>query len=221
MLKLRVLIMDADASVRAQARGLVAREPDMEVVGEAASIAEMLARINQANPDVVLTNISVGGGNYLRILGDIKANRPSMRIMAATMSDGMEYFLEVPGAHVSSYQLNAGSPSGLIRALRHTPVSDQATPAATVFTDYAERARARLDAGSGIHLTRRQEQILRLLAEGHSNQEIAQRLSLKASTVRTHRASLMVKLGMPGRTDLVKYAVKHGFVPLHPDISTV
>jgi DNA-binding NarL/FixJ family response regulator len=220
MPKLRVLIMDADASVRARVRALIAPEPDMEVVGEAAGIAEMLARIGQANPDILLTNISVGGGNYLRLLHDIKTNRPSMRILAATMSDGMAYFLEVPPAGALTSLLKSGSPSGFFEALRHTPDIRDAratgAPAAALLSDYAEKARTRISGNRGIHLTRRQEQILRLLAEGLSNQEIAQRLSLKASTVRTHRATLMVKLGMPGRADLIRYAVNRGFIPLAP-----
>jgi two-component system response regulator NreC len=217
MQKVRILIAEENASVRENVRAILAREDGIEVTGEAGSLPEMMARVNQSRPDILLLNVTMGTGDRPSILRQVKAFYPDIRIMAVTMADCCEYFFEVPRPGASSYIISAGSPAEFLAALRkpaHRTAPSPRHTAGEFLTDYGRQARDRHGGNGQAHLTGREKQVLELVADGHANTAIADRLSMKPSTVRTHRANIVAKLGLPSRTDLVKYALAHGFVSL-------
>jgi len=194
---------------------ILAKEDGIEVSGEAGSLPEMMARVNQSRPDIVLLNLAVGGANQPGFLRQVKELYPDIRIVAVTMADGCEYFFEVPRAGASSYIISSAGTAWFLAALREPARVERphaGDAARQILSGCARQARERHDGNGHILLTGRERQVLELVADGHSNEAVAVRLGLRPSTIRTHRANIMAKLGLPNRTDMVKYALSHGLV---------
>ncbi len=217
-IKPRVMIMDSDSAVRARTHEVLAQDAEIEIVAEAANIIEMLAKVNLKQPNIILVNLAFGGGGHLRIFKEIKTNHPDIRIIAVAVSDGCEYYLELPEIEGSNTcEVKVGSPAAFLSYLRGlsgniTSSSNSINPG--ILSNLAENAQRRIYGSPNIHLTPREEQVLRLLADGKSNVEISEILTLKPSTVRTHRAVLMAKMGLPDSLDLIKLAVTNGLIKL-------
>jgi len=217
----RVLIMDVDPDVRSSIREMLLQDKSVEIVGEASNAIELLAKMNLTQPNVIVTNLSIGGGGHLRVLNGIKSNHPEMRVIAVTIADSYEYFLEVPETGGTGCLVKTDSPDVFLSAL-HSPAEGSAIPGKAinpmVLGNLTAKTRNRLSNGSKVKLTRRESEILNLLAEGKSNTEISRLLSLKPSTVRTHRSVLVAKLGLPDRTDLIKLAVSNNYLKLNDTV---
>lgn len=203
--------------VREGVRVLLESQPDIEVVGEATNGEEAVARSSETKPDIVLMDITMPGMNGLEATQRIKQETPEIKILALTMHESDEYFFKVLEAGASGYFVKGGSSSELVSAVRAVQKGDvflYPTMAKKLLSDYLQRVRSGQGVESYDGLTSREREIVKLIAEDLNNQEIAERLVLSPLTVQTHRANIMAKLGLHSRAELVKYAIKHGFITL-------
>ena len=212
--KTRVLIADDHTIVRSGVRLLLQAELDIEVVGEALNGDEAIALAESLQPDVILMDIGMPGTNGLDATRQIKARFPEIRILVLTMHRSDEYFFEILKAGASGYILKSAETNDLIRALR-TVARDEVflypAMAKQLLTDYLDRLKDEEGEGHAL-LTPREKEILRLLADGFSNKEIAERLVVSPSTVHSHRTNLMQKLNLSSRHELIRYARERGLL---------
>ncbi len=217
MSNMRVLIADDHVIVREGLRALLETQPDIEIVGEAANGEEAINKTSELQPDIVLMDITMPVMNGLEATRQIKQNNPDVKILVLTMHEGDEYFFKFLDTGASGYFVKGGSSSELISALHTVSQGDvflYPTMAKKLLTDYLQRVKA--GSGKEIYdgLTKREREVLKLIAEGYTNSEIAERLVLSPTTVQTHRAHIMAKLGLRSRTELIKYALRRGFITL-------
>ena len=217
MNKIRVLIADDHVIVREGLRALLEAQPDIKVVGEATDGEETVNRTKEIQPDIILMDITMPGMNGLEATRQIKEHYPDVKILVLTMHESDEYFFKILDAGASGYFVKGGSSTELISALRAVWRGDAylyPTMAKKLLSDYLQRVGAGDDKVSYDGLTNREREILKLIAEGHTNQEIAELLVLSIATVQTHRAHIMAKLGLHNPTELIKYAIRRGFITL-------
>ena len=215
---MRVLIADDHEIMREGLKALLGSHDDIEVVGEAVNGQEAVDQVARLQPDLVLMDISMPVMNGLDATRFIKKADPDVKILILTMHEGDAYFFNILEAGASGYFIKGGSAADLITALQVVDKGDvflYPTMAKKLLVDYLQRAgtpgqdRESLDG-----LTAREQEVLKLVAEGYSNQEIGARLFLSPATVQTHRSNIMAKLNLHRRTDLTKYAIKHGLISL-------
>jgi two-component system response regulator NreC len=217
--KIRILITDDHVIVRDGLRAIFDTQPDIQVVGEATNGLEALQKVEETQPDIILMDISMREMNGLEATRKIMQAHPEMKILALTMHEGDEYFFEVLHAGASGYFVKGGSSAELLAALRAVKNGDvYISPIMTkkLLSDYLHHNKTEQGKEVYTGLTGREREILKLVAEGLNNQEIADKLFLSPSTVQTHRANIMAKLGLHSRTELVKYALQHGLIALNP-----
>jgi two-component system response regulator NreC len=212
MEKMRVLLADDHAVLRAGLRSLLNSQPDIEVVGEADTGVQAVCRSRELAPDVVLMDITMAGPDGIPALRQIRAELPATRVLALTMHDNVDYLRQVLEAGGSGYVLKKAADTELLSALRAVHQGGtylHGTHArALLHADVAEAAAEGEMAGHEV-LSERELQVLRLIAQGHSNRGIADELALSVKTVETYRARIMEKLGLRGRVALVRYALRH------------
>jgi two-component system response regulator NreC len=212
--KTRVLIADDHTIVRSGVRLLLQAEPDIEVVGEALNGDEAIALAESLQPDVILMDIGMPVTNGLEATRQIKARFPEIRILVLTMHRSDEYFFEMLKAGASGYILKSAETNDLIHALRTVARGEvflYPTMAKQLLTDYLDRLKDEEGPGH-VQLTPREKEILRLLADGFSNKEIADHLVVSPSTVHSHRTNLMAKLNLSSRHELIQYARERGLL---------
>jgi two-component system response regulator NreC len=217
MNKMRVLITDDHVIVREGLRSILQAQPDIEVVGEASSGEEAIVKTKEFHPDIVLMDITMPVMSGLDATRQIKQQYPDVSILVLTMHEGDEYFFKSLDAGASGYFIKGGSSIELISALRAVhqgAVFLYPTMAKKLLGNYLEQVKAGQDKDSYDGLTGREREILKLIAEGRTNQEIAELLVLSSATIQTHRANIMAKLGLHSRTELTKYAIRQGFTTL-------
>jgi len=213
MKPIRVLLADDHTLVRAGIRGLVANLPDVEVVGEAGDGHEALRLAEALHPDVVLLDIGMPGLNGLEVTARLTKLDPMIRVVILSMHISEEYVLQALRAGAAGYLLKGSAVAELEVAIRAVVRGDTyLSPAVSkrVVDDYVSRTGGASDPLAA--LTPRQREILQLVAEGHTNKEIAQRLGLSYRTVETHRNQLMKRLGISDLTGLVRLAVRVGLI---------
>lgn len=211
--QIRVLVADDHTIVRSGVRLLLEAEPDIEVVGEALDGNEVIMMAETLHPDVILMDIAMPIMDGLEATRQIKERWPDIKILVLTMHRSDEYFFEMLKHGASGYVLKGADPGELIKAVRVVARGEvflYPTMAQKLLRDYLGRVGSY--ANTDPQLSPREEQILRLLAEGYSNKEIAERLVISPSTVYTHRGNLMHKLGLNSRRELIQYARKRGFL---------
>jgi len=211
---LRVLLVDDHATVRHGLRLLIDSQPDMEVVGEAADGAEATKQTMALAPDVVVMDISMPGVNGLvatRTLAELP-RRP--HVVALTRYGDNAYLQEVLRAGASGYVLKQSASTELLQAIRaiagggHYLDSALTSRVTDLFLDREGRKSTQRRAA----ITDREAEVLRLIAWGHSNKEIAAQLDLSVKTIEVHKANAMRKLGFGGRIDIVRYAILQGWL---------
>ncbi len=214
---MRILIADDHGLVREGLRVLLEAQEGIEVVGEATNGEESVAKAKELNPDIVLMDVTMPGMNGLEATEIIKNFNPDIKIMALTMHEGDEYFFKILVAGASGYFVKGGSSTELLLALQTVSRGEvfiYPTMAKKLLSDYLMRVNPGEDTKNFKRLTTREEEILRLIAGGGNNQDIAGQLCLSSTTVQKHRANIMEKLQLHSRTDLVKYALKNGLIKL-------
>ena len=210
---LRILLADDHVTVRQGLKLLIDAERDMTVVGEASDGDEAVRKARALNPDVVVMDISMPGMNGLAATRVLKKIQPGAVIVTLTMHGDNAYLQELLRAGVSGYVLKRSAPTELLHAIRAAASGGQyldTTLTANVTGGFSGKdAGAKLPATA---LTEREAAVLRLIASGYSNKEIAAQLSLSVKTVEAHKANAMRKLDLSGRIDIVKYAVLQGWL---------
>ncbi len=215
MTKIRVLIADDHAIVREGVRMILEAQPDMEVVGEAGDGQTAVEKARQLLPDVILMDIAMPGMNGFEATAAIKKELPQVQVLALTMYDDYDHFFQVLYAGACGYVLKGASSADLLAAIRAAArggVYLHPSVAKNLVADYLKRMdpgeeKARYDG-----LSERERQILRLIAEGKTSQQIADELCLSVNTVQTHRARIMEKLNLHNRTELIRYALRKGLI---------
>ena len=213
--KIRLLIADDHTIFRAGVRLLLEAEPDIEVVGEALNGEEAAQMAESLHPDLILMDIGMPGTNGLEATRKIKSRFPDIHILVLTMHRTDEYFLRC-SKRGSGYMLKAAETNELIGAIRTVARGEVflvPTMARHLLQDYLQRLDDPNEAGKP-SLTPREKEILRLLAEGYSNKEIADKLVVSPSTIHSHRTNLMQKLNLSSRYELIQYARQRGLIQL-------
>ncbi len=211
--RIRVLIADDHIIVRSGLRLLLEAEPDIDVVGEALEGSEALTLVEKHLPDVVLMDIAMPGMDGLEATRRIKARWPQIKVLVLTMHRSDEYFFEMLKAGASGYILKGAETSDLIQAVRVVGQGEvflYPTMAQKLVKDYLNFIQWGEETGST--LSPREKEILRLLSEGCSTKEIAEKLVVSPSTVHSHRSNLMSKLGLNSRRELIQYARQRGLI---------
>jgi len=210
---LRVLIADDHTIVRSGIKLLLEAEPDIHVVGEALDGSQALAMVEKMLPDVVLMDIAMPGMDGLEATRQIKANWPDIKVLVLTMHRSDEYFFEMLKAGASGYILKGAETSDLIKAVRVVGKGEvflYPTMAQKLVSDYLQSQED--DSDTSASLSHREKQVLKLLVEGYSNKQIAEKLVVSPSTIYTHYSNLLNKLGFTSRHELIQYARKRGFI---------
>ncbi len=214
MSKIRVMLVDDHAVLRAGLRLLINSQPDLEIVGEAASTKEALPLIRQLRPDVVSLDLSMPGGGGMGLLEQLKeANLPT-RVLILTMHDDPAYFRSAVAAGAAGYVVKTAADSELLTAIR-------AVHGGRLFISMPNGGseallRAEQDSPTST-LSEREQQVLQMLAEGYTNKEIGVKLDLSVKTIETYRARIASKLQLRTRADIVRYALEMGLLKHAPD----
>ncbi len=211
----RLLLVDDHAVVRSGLRMLLEPEADFEIVGEAGSGREALKAVAEMRPDIVLMDIGLPDISGIEAAAEIKRLRPETAIVALTIHEDEEYFFKMLAAGASGYVPKRAAPEELLTALRAAATGEvylYPSLAKLLVTDYLAQDSAARRAEALDGLTDREREVLAHLADGASNGEIAETLSISPKTVARHRENIMRKLGLHSRTELVKYAIRKGII---------
>lgn len=210
----RILLVDDHTLVRHGIRLVLESEPDLRVVAEAGDGVEALAAANRTDVDLAILDVSMPRMNGLQAARDLARAHPGLRLLILSMHDDEQYFFQALRAGASGYVLKSAADRDLVEAcraaMRGEPYLYPAAAAALV-RDYLERDGPD---GRGLAgpLTPREEQVLKLIAEAHTSQQIADTLVISVKTVERHRANILEKLGMSDRVELTRYAIRRGLV---------
>ena len=213
MSKVRILLADDHTILREGIKVLLNRENDMEIVAEAEDGAQALEKVRAVKPDVVVMDISMPKIGGLEVTREITETFPDVKVVILTMHDNEEYLVQALKSGAKGYVLKEAAATDLAEAIRAVVRGDAylyPTVARKLVDDYVNRVRTIKTASDS--LTTREREVLKLVAEGHTNKEIADYLGISVKTVENHRANLMRKLDLHDRTELARYAIKIGLV---------
>ena len=213
--KIRVLLADDHTILRAGLRMMLNAQPDIEVVGEASDGRQAIAEAQRLAPEVILMDITMPECNGIEATRQVKRLLPDVRVLVLTMHENEEYLFQVLRAGASGYMLKEAADTELISAIRVVSTGRfYLSPSAQTMmvSDYLQRVRTGEERDSYGALTEREREILKLVAEGYTNNQIAERLFISPKTVDTHRTHIMDKLNLHSRAELVKYAMRRGLL---------
>lgn len=215
MEKIRVLLADDHTLFREGIRLLLERQSDMEVVAEAGDGREAVELAHRLQPHVVLMDIGMPEMNGMEATRLIHARDSSVRVLILTMHGTDDYFFRTLEAGASGYLLKEAAPTDLLSAIRCVHEGEMflyPSLAKRLAQEYLRRVGSGEERSSFDALTEREKDVLKLIGQGHTNQEIADILSLSVNTVQTHRTHIMNKLNLHSRAELMKYAVRLGLL---------
>lgn len=212
--KIRILLADDHAVLRSGLKALLEMEPDLEVVGEAATGEEAVERVRELKPDVVVMDLSMPGAGGLEATRQIAAMGLDTRILVLTLHAEEEYLLPVLEAGGSGYVTKSSADEELIQAIRTVARGDVFIypSAARLLLQRYKVVESSKDRPPVERLTEREREVLTLTAEGYSSSEIGSRLYISPKTVETYRARIMQKLGLTHRSELVRFALRTGLL---------
>jgi DNA-binding NarL/FixJ family response regulator len=213
-LKTRVLLADDHAVVRSGLRMVLDAQPDIEVVMEAGDGAEAVQKALSGEVDLAVLDVSMPRMTGLQAAAELQRRRPELRVLILSMHDNEQYFFEALKAGASGYVLKSAANRDLVEAIRASMRGEPFLyPAAVtaLIRDYLDRARSG-EATREDPLSPRELEVVKLIAEGHTSEEIAELLVISRKTVERHRANVLEKLGMRNRVELTRYAIRRGLV---------
>ncbi len=210
---IRILIADDHAIVRAGIRALLQLHPDFEVVGEAADGHEAILQARHLQPDVILMDLAMPGMDGLAATHEIRRIAPQTRVLVLSQHENREYVLPALRAGAAGYVLKRAPDDTLVRAIRAVYAGETYIDPRLADLLVEEVRRSGEGPADPLDtLTEREREILVLLAQGKSYQEIAQTLFISVKTVDFHRTNLMRKLGLKNRAELVQFAIRRGLI---------
>ena len=207
----RVVVVDDHAVVRAGLTLLLDAEADIEVIGEAGNARDAVFEVRAKKPDVVLLDVVMPGDSGIDVLPELLKESPESKVLILSMQDDPSYVRQAFGVGASGYVLKEAADTEVVAAVREIASGGRyvhpALGARLIAAEAAERAAAEADP-----LSDREREVLRLLALGHTNQEIAKMLYISVRTAETHRAHIMQKLRLETRAELVRHAIASGLL---------
>ena len=208
---IKIVLVDDHAVVRSGLHLLLDAEQDMEVIGEAGNAKDAIFRARALKPDVILLDVVMPGESGIEVLPMLLKESPETKVLVLSMQDDPSYVREAFAAGASGYVLKEAADEEVVSAVREIASGGHyvhpTLGARMVAAEAQERAAAEADP-----LSEREREVLRLLALGHTNQEIAQELFISVRTAESHRAHIMQKLRLATRAELVRYALSHGLL---------
>lgn len=215
MARICLLLVDDHEVVRSGLRMLLEDQEDLKIVGEASSGKQALGLVESLKPDVVIMDITLPDISGIDATRQIKKLFPEVAVVALTIHEDQQYFFEMLQAGASGYVPKRAAPDDLITAIRAAHRGETyiyPSLAKLLVSDFLSRG-GEEDAKETISgLTPREQEVLALLADGRTNDEIAELLTISSHTVARHRENLMSKLGLHSRSELVKYAIRKGLI---------
>ena len=211
----KVVLADDHAILRDGLRMVLESQPGIAVVGEAEDGRQALELVEHLHPDVVVMDIAMPNLNGLEATRQIKRRYPAVKVVILTMHENRQYLTQIVKVGASGCVLKRSAGTELVTAVRAAVRGESyfsPAIAGMMLEDYRVRL-TRDEEDEDEQLTEREREVLQLVAEGRTNQEIADQLTLSIKTVQTHRAHIMEKLDVHDRTDLVKYAMRKGMIP--------
>ena len=213
MSNIRVIVAEDHATVREGLKLIINAQSDMEVIADAEDGRTAIELAQKLQPDVALMDISMPGLNGLKATAKLKECCPKVHVLAVTRHKDDGYLQQVLKAGASGYVLKQSPPAELLHAIRAVANGGKYLDpalAGKVMGRYSGRGSVINEGGADV--SDREVEVLRLVAWGHSNKEIAARLDLSVKTIEVHKANAMKKLGMASRIDIVRYAVLQGWL---------
>jgi two-component system response regulator NreC len=215
MTEINLLLVDDHQVVRTGLRMLLEGQPDMKIIGEAESGLQALEKARELSPDVIVMDITLPDISGIEATKRIKELFPEISVVALTIHEDEQYFFEMLQAGASGYVPKRAAPEDLITSIRAASVGEiyiYPSLAKALVADYLSRPSHENENISLDGLTTREQEVLSLLAEGLSNDEIGETLQISKHTVARHRENLMRKLELHSRSELVKYAIRKGLI---------
>ncbi len=217
MKKIKVLIVDDHTLVRAGIRSLLALVDDIEVVGEASDGKEALGKVRHLMPDVVLMDLAMPVMGGLEATRRLRKEFPAIKVLALTQYDDSEYVIPIIEAGASGFITKMSAFSELAAAIEAAYKGESylsSTAATALVEEYQQKIPSEGEQDPYQQLTDREREVLKLVAEGHTSREIADILVVSPKTVEWYKSSLMNKLNIHSRTDLIKYAIRKRIITI-------
>src|SRR5512139_590491 len=215
MFDIKLLLVDDHQVVRTGLRMLLEGQPDMKIIGEADSGTRALEKAKELLPDVIVMDITLPDISGIEATRQIKEQFPDISVIALTIHEDEQYFFEMLQAGASGYVPKRAAPEDLITSIRAAYAGEiyiYPSLAKALVADFLGRPSQGSEKASLDGLTTREQEVLSLLAEGLSNDEIGESLKISKHTVARHRENLMRKLELHSRSELVKYAIRKGLI---------
>ena len=215
MPEIRLLLVDDHEIVRSGLKMLLESQPDISIIGEAGSGMQAIEIVNRLSPDVVVMDITLPDISGIETTKRIKRAHPEVAIIALTIHEDEQYFFEMLKAGAAGYVPKRAASEDLIQAVRSAFAGDiylYPTLARALVSDFLSMASMGDEKATMNGLTSREQEILGMLAEGCTNDEIANKLVISKHTVERHRENVMRKLNLHSRSELVKYAIRKGLI---------
>ena len=213
MTKLRILLADDHAVLRDGLRVLVNGQPDMEVIAEAKDGREALKKIMEFRPDVAIVDVSMPELDGIKVTEKVKQQLPDVKVLALTAYRDRSYLDQLLRVGGAGFVLKGSPAEEVIEAIRNVALGRAYVDPKMALEIAGSYARKHVGGRtSQREITNREEQVLRLIAQGFSNKEIAAKLAISVKTVETHKANAMEKLEFQSRAELVRYAVRKGWL---------
>ena len=211
-MNIKVLIADDHEVVRTGVKSLLSGYPDLEVVGEAATGEETVAKTLELEPDVVLLDVRMPGDDGLKALGRIKLDRPAIPVLVLSTYDNPTYVARAVALGASGYLLKTAANDEVVAAIRRVAEGESIWTREELRRVTGALSTPRVTADVEAPLTRRESEVLRQLAYGLTNKEIAQALGISYETVKEHVQHILRKIGVSDRTQAAVWAVRNGLV---------
>lgn len=216
MTTIKILIVDDHAVLRAGLRTLLDSQPDMEVIAEAGDGSEALCQFEESSPDIVLMDITMPGLTGMEVTKEIKKRNSEAKVLVLTMHDDESYLHQMFRAGANGFVPKKAADTELMDAIRATYRGEHFIHSSMTAGLVVELSHKEISNGMKVQdqkiLSLRESEVLSLIAMGHTDQQIADKLFLSIKTVQTYKSRLKEKLKIKGRAELVRYAIQHGLL---------